>query len=248
MFDVVAIVVEILVHVVLHLYHRRWIGGDDERDVAFDAHAHDGVVARCVVLDGEDRCRRSVEFFHEFGAIALRYAAHRAEECAVGRFTLFYLANNRYDFASEHFRAIFDEVEQPYFGHFAINVVQILGRDWHPFWLAGSSAGGGVHHRFAGEENVFCAVFVLLHIRAQILVIVQFHALLIACVEFGVGLSLQNFGKMMFATILRVFGIAQNVAQRFFARFARVARCTFEFQVLNAASHAEQEIRNKRTT
>ena len=69
--DVRDIVVVELVDVVLQFHDGGGVGGHDEGDIAFDAHAHQDVVAGVVVGDTIDALRVGVEFLHEVGAVAL---------------------------------------------------------------------------------------------------------------------------------------------------------------------------------
>ena len=86
-----------------------------------------------------------------------------------------------------------------------------------------------------------------LHIRAQCLILLRRHILLIEGVQLLVILGSQDIGKMMFTAINGVLGIVENTTQGLLARTARVAADGFEFQVLNASCHSEQEVRNKST-
>ena len=90
-------------------------------------------------------------------------------------------------------------------------------------------------------------MFVLLHVGAQVFVVVGLHSLLIAGVEFGVGLGFEDVGETVFAPVLGVFGIGQDGTQRLLARLAGIAGDGFEFQILDSPCHPEEEIRNKRT-
>lgn len=49
MLNVVAIVVVVFVYIVLHFDNGRRIGSNNECDVAFNPHTHQGIVACCVV-------------------------------------------------------------------------------------------------------------------------------------------------------------------------------------------------------
>ena len=207
-FDVVAVVVEVFVHVVLHLDNSRWIGRYHQVRIVFYAQTHDGVVTCVVVGNGEHFGRSGIEFFDELRAVALRYARHRPKHRAVGCIAFDDLTNDAHNRSVEHMRAVFDKVVEPHFGHFAIHIFQIYIGNGHPFRFRRCAAGGGIHIRMSRNQHIGLAIFVAFDKWSKILVVGHFHLFGIPAIEFHIVFGCQNVVEIVQTPIFRVLTVA----------------------------------------
>ena len=81
------------------------------------------------------------------------------------------LAHDGYDVALIHFGPVFDEVEEPYLVHLAVDVLEIGFGNRYPFRLSGRTGSGCIKHRFALEQDIRFSVLHSGYIRSEVFVI-----------------------------------------------------------------------------
>ena len=205
-----------VVNIFLHFDHSGRIGSDDQSGVALYAHTHNDIVAGGIVLDVEDFGRGDIEFLHEARAVLLGEAGNGAVDGAVRGVALDLLAHDGYDVALIHFWPVFDEVEEPYLVHLAVDVLEIGFGNRYPFRLSGRTGSGCIKHRFALEQDIRFSVLHSGYIRSEVFVIRCLYLLLISGKKFSGSFCFKYVRKIVLFSIDCVLSVIQDGSEAFF--------------------------------
>ena len=210
----------VLVERAQQLQNGRWVSRCPEGHVAvLERQTHQHIVPRAVVRDGHHGGGSRVVLLDDGRYVAYQHAAHGAEERAVRRVTLYFLAHRREDMSAEDTAAVLHEVPGPYMAHAPVHVFEVLMGHRDPFGLRGRARSGGVHIRLAGEEHVLLAVLMALHVRAERLErVVHRHVEPVQPEEILRARSRENPVEMVLPAIDGIAGYIEDVAERLLRR------------------------------
>ena len=132
-----------------------------------DCKPHHGVVTGRIVLYVIDFRRCDESFAYESRQLPGSHSGYGSEDSAVLGIAFHNLCNGNHKASGEEFRTEPAEIVQPDMGHGLIDIFHVCRRNGNPFGLGGCAGRGGIHQRFAGDEDISFSFLVTLDIGPE---------------------------------------------------------------------------------